>query len=126
MASCPPSSCGGRGGPPPAAVVQPAEVVGQGHQLPFTAHLLQPSDQELPEAEPLFDEPEGWLGHVLAALVDGASLLRPGLPTHPLAGSRRLRNPASRRGFLAGAVVLLRRGAGGRSPAGDDALVRSP
>src|SRR5256712_13786843 len=102
MASCPPSSCGGRGGPAPAGGVQPAEVVGQGPQLPFTAPLLQPSEQELPEAEPLFDEPEGWLGHVLAALVDGASLLRPGLPTHPLAGSRRLRNPASRRGFLAG------------------------
>src|SRR2546425_6967671 len=107
MASCAPSSCGGRGGPPPAAVVQPAEVVGQGNQLTFTAHLLQPSEQELPEAEPLFDEPEGWLGHVLAARVDGASLLGPSLPAHPLAGSRRLRNPASRRGFLAVVLVLV-------------------
>src|SRR2546428_13923213 len=106
MASCAPSSCGGRGGPPPAAVVQPAEVVGQGHQLPFTGHLLQPAEQELPEAEPLFDEPEGWLGHVLAALVDGASLLRPRLPTHPLAGSRRLRNPASRQACLPVRLVL--------------------
>ena len=72
--------------PPPAAVVQPAEVVGGRYQTPFSADLVQAAEQELTEPHGLFDDPERRLHDVLSAGVDESSFLGPVLARHALAG----------------------------------------
>ena len=49
------------------------EVVRQAHELPFACHILQTTQQELPEASNVFDLTKDWLNDPIRSEQYGAS-----------------------------------------------------
>src|SRR5437870_12382989 len=62
--------------------IQLQNVVGRTHQRPFPLYLLDPTQQELPEASRLLDLPNHRFNDRFAHRVDGPAGLRVQLPGH--------------------------------------------
>src|SRR2546428_13356884 len=108
--------------------IQLQNVVGRTHQRPFPLYLLDPTQQELPEASRLLDLPNHGLHDRFAHPVDGRAGLRVQLPGHAVDPRRGRRQRATGAGPGAFAMFLLARGEEGvdaRLRHGGQLLVRA-
>src|SRR5919109_4515798 len=65
-----------------AETIQLENVVGGAHQRPFSLHLLEPAQQELPEAARVLDLSDDRFDEAFARRVGGSAGLREQLPRH--------------------------------------------
>src|SRR3989442_5529323 len=75
--------------------IQLQNVVCRAHERPFTLHLLEPTQQELPEAPRLLDLANHGFDDRFARRVDGRAGLRVQLAGHAVDPRRRLRQRAA-------------------------------
>src|SRR6266536_2807598 len=95
-AACP-SSMTVSGWPSDAEAIQLENVVRRAHQRPFTLHLLESSQQELPEATGLFDLADHWFDDPFARGIHGRAGLRMQFAGHSIddRGGLRQRSPGT-------------------------------
>src|ERR1700730_1259583 len=89
--------------------IQLHNVVGRAHERPFTLHLREPTQQQLPEAAGLLDLAKHRFDDRFARRVDGRTGFPVQLPGHAVEPRRGLRQGAAGTGAGALAMFLLPR-----------------
>src|SRR5439155_24324887 len=95
--------------PSQTEAIELENVVRRAHQRPFTLHLLESTQQELPETTSLLDLADHWFDDALARGIDRRAGLRVQLAGHPIDDRGALWEGATRTGPRPLAMCLLPR-----------------
>src|SRR5437899_1928112 len=96
-----------------AEAIQLQNVMRGAHERPFRLHVLEPTQEESPEAASLFNLSDDWFHHRLARRVDGRTGLRLELAVHPVNERRGLgQRPARTRARMLAMLLFARRDVG--------------